>query len=146
MDEHKKIIEINGVKLEVDLRQAKVISSYKVGDSIKLLKKEYDCWKVYPGVIVGFTEFKNLPTIEILYLDYSAIAYTIFNSETKTIEIAAFNKYEVMFSKSDIIAKLDVEIHRAEEDLRDKKQRKKAFLETFSKAFKDEMITNEVIK
>jgi len=35
--ENKKIIEVNGVKLEVDLSSAKVIEEYRVGDVIKVL-------------------------------------------------------------------------------------------------------------
>lgn len=36
MEENKKIIEVNGIKMEIDLREAKIINNYKVGDSVKL--------------------------------------------------------------------------------------------------------------
>ena len=35
-NENKRIIEVNGVKMEIDLRQAKVIDNYKVGDYVKV--------------------------------------------------------------------------------------------------------------
>ena len=38
--EEKRIVEIDGVKIEVDLRTAKRVDSYKVGDNVKILEKE----------------------------------------------------------------------------------------------------------
>ena len=37
----KRIIEINGVKLEVDLSQARVVENYRIGDNVKILQNEY---------------------------------------------------------------------------------------------------------
>ena len=65
MEDSKRIIEIDGVKVEVDLRTAKRVDSFKVGDNIKILDKEYDNYKVKPGIIVDFAEFQELPTIVI---------------------------------------------------------------------------------
>ena len=39
--EYMKTIEINGVKLEIDLRTAKRVDTFKIGDNVKVLKKEY---------------------------------------------------------------------------------------------------------
>ena len=60
--------------MEIDLRQAKVINNFKVGDTIKVLIKQYSEYKSNVGMIVGFDEFQKLPTIVIAYLDidYSA--------------------------------------------------------------------------
>lgn len=40
MDDGKRIIEIDGVKIEVDLRTAKRIDTYRVGDNVKILNKD----------------------------------------------------------------------------------------------------------
>ena len=37
----KQIVEINGVKFEVDMSSAKIISEYKIGDKINVLVKDY---------------------------------------------------------------------------------------------------------
>lgn len=68
-DQNKRVIEINGVKLEVDMRYAKRVDELRVGSKVKVLNKEYSSYKVYPGVIVGFEEFDNLPTIVVAYLE-----------------------------------------------------------------------------
>ena len=66
----KKVIEINGAKLEVDLREAKSIESYKVGDYVKVLKKNYgDSYCIYIGQVVSLDNFAVLPTITIAYLE-----------------------------------------------------------------------------
>ena len=40
--EEKRIVEIDGVKIEVDLRTAKRIDTFRVGDNVKVLCKEYN--------------------------------------------------------------------------------------------------------
>jgi hypothetical protein len=37
----KTIIEVSGVKLEVDLRQARRIEEIRIGDRVKVLTKDY---------------------------------------------------------------------------------------------------------
>jgi hypothetical protein len=36
MEENKRIVEIDGVKIEVDLRSAKRIDTFRVGDNVKV--------------------------------------------------------------------------------------------------------------
>jgi hypothetical protein len=133
----KRIIEINGVKMEVDLRNAKTVSSYKVGDTIKVLKKGYSGYDVHFGVIIGFTEFKKLPTVEILYLkdNYSSadIDFLCYNAETEDVEIAPVHPYETLFSEASIVEKLDKQISNKEEELRTLRAKKAAFLQHFGK-------------
>lgn len=93
------VVEVGGVKLEVDLRTAKRIDVLRVGDRVKLLKKgsQYDQTKVYPGVIVGFEPFKSMPTILVAALisEYSAF-------DIKVIPITAETKdYEMVVSIDD---------------------------------------------
>ena len=35
--DNKKIVEVNGIKLEVDMRYAKRIDEFRVGDTVKVL-------------------------------------------------------------------------------------------------------------
>jgi hypothetical protein len=134
----KRVIEINGVKMEVDLRNAKTVNSYKVGDTIKVLKKNYSgSYDVHFGVIIGFTEFTELPTIEILYLkdNYSSadIDFLCYNAETEDVEIAPVHPYETLFSEASIVEKLDKQISNKEEELRTLRAKKAAFLQHFGK-------------
>lgn len=97
----KKIIEINGVKLEVDLSQAKVISNYKVGDTVKVLIKEYSNYDSHVGVIIGFDNFEKLPTIIIAYLKIgyqdAQVKMVYFNAESENIEITMASDKELNF-------------------------------------------------
>ena len=120
--EDKRIIEINGVKLEVDLRNALNVESYKIGDNVKVLIEEYNNnFKSYPGVIIGFDNFKKLPTILIAYLvtDYSSakIEFEYFNSKTEKVEICPASKNEIPFEKSKVLELLDSQIIKAEESV-----------------------------
>lgn len=67
----KTIIEINGVKMEVDLRHATIIhQNLKIGSKVKVLDKSssYSGVQVYAGIIVGFENFPSLPTITVAYI------------------------------------------------------------------------------
>ena len=76
----KKIIEVNGVKMELDARTASVssVDTYRVGDSVTLLLSEQSygsakSTKALPGVSVDFANFTGNPTIIVCYLtdDYN---------------------------------------------------------------------------
>lgn len=131
--DEKRIIEINGIKMEVDLRYAKRVDSYRVGDSVKALIRNYgDSFTAYPGVIVGFTEFQNRPCIDLLYLKQDGeVAFKSITKDDKDTEIAPFNQFEEDFDKVSVLEKLNRQIEQAEEAVRMTKAKKEAFLKFF---------------
>lgn len=135
MEENKRVVEINGVKLEVDLREAKKVENYKVGDSIRVLVKKYDDWKTCYGVILDFTEFTNRPAIDILYIDedYSEveIKFRTISNVSKDIEIAPINGVDIDFKRGNIVEKLNRKIETKEEELRVLEAKKKSFKKYF---------------
>ena len=141
-EESKRIVEINGVKLEVDLREAKVIGCYKVGDPVRILhpKNNYNDAEIRAGVIVGFCEFEKTPAIEILELDQSYSGATfkmivIGDGLNENIQIAPYDKYEGLISQGDIVTKFDRQIQQKELELADLKLKKQYFINDFAKAF-----------
>jgi len=141
MESKKQIIEVNGVKLEIDLRDAKVISNFKVGDPVKVLVKDYSDYKSYLGIIIGFDEFEKHPTIVVAYLrsDYSSatIEFVYFNSLSKDVEICTVNEWDLPYTKSDIISKMNAELFKKEEEVRELKEKKNYFLNAFGKYFEN---------
>lgn len=142
--EEKRIVEINGVKLELDYRNAKLseVSSYKVGDVVKLLKKEYDdSYKVHTGIIVGFEPFQNLPTIIVAYLkssfSSSEIEFEYINSQTKgDVELSpAQNDKALLLDKEKIVKRMDRDVATKREEIEELEWRKQYFLENFGAAF-----------
>ena len=136
-ESQKQVFNIQGFQIETDLQSAEEVKRYKVGDSVKVRwKKAYSTTHdTYPGVIINFTNFDNLPTLEILYVksDYSgaSIEFLTFNSESKGVEIAPISEYEFLFDRLDIQDKLDRAINLKEEELRVLKAKRKAFLSCF---------------
>lgn len=133
-ENEKTIIEINGVKLEVDLRHAKRIDQFRVGDRVKVLKKEYaDTFASYPGVIVGFDNFKNLPTIVVCYLKTGydpKVCFGHINAEAKEIEICHTSDADKM-AKSFVVDTLDREIKKKQAELEDLEAKKAYFLANY---------------
>jgi hypothetical protein len=87
-------IEINGIKMEVDMRHAKRIEELRIGDRVKLLiENPYSSpkHKVHPGIIIGFEPFTTLPTIIVAYIDknYSAVdmKFAYINKSSVDVEM-----------------------------------------------------------
>ena len=69
MENNKKIVEIDGIKLEIDMRTAKRIDQFKVGDKVKILVKKYDTFVLFHNFV--FSHF-----IHFLFSLY--IIHTLF--------------------------------------------------------------------
>jgi len=138
-EETKRIIEINGVKLEVDLRNAKQINQFKIGDKVKVLVPGYnDQIEIWPGMIVGFDDFKSRPAIVVAYLETSynsASIKIVYVSNDSKIEITAADEFWIPITKSNVIDIMDREINKKELELIDLQNKKEFFLKRFGKYF-----------
>lgn len=143
-DTNKRVIEINGIKMEVDLRHAKRIDEFRVGSRVKLLKRNYgDTFSVHMGVIASFDEFVQRPSIVVAYIDDSSITtaalkFATINKDTKEFEIAPAYESDLEFSKADILAQMDRAIEVEKVKLYDLEERRRYFLANFGKFFNSE--------
>jgi hypothetical protein len=140
-DNNFQTVEINGVKLEVDMRTARKIENYRVGDRVKVLVKDYSTYKPYPGVIVAFDLFDAMPTITIAYLDtsYSGtdIKFAYLNGkEDNATEIAPYND-DIQVDKATVLDKLEGEINKKRAEIEDLESKKAYFNKNFQKYFSD---------
>ena len=137
MDENKRIIEVNGVKLEVDLRTAKRIDEFRVGDTVKVLDNRNDRNEVRTGVITDFANFKELPTIMVAvykagdYWSDPTIEFIHYNANTEGIEIVGVSAEEIMVSKETIVNKFDDEIAKQRDKLNDLIIKRDTFVKYF---------------
>jgi len=142
-EEESRIIEVSGVKMEIDLRHAKVVEKYRVGDGVKVLVKKYtDTFESYPGVIIGFDAFVQRPTIIIAYLEasYSAAEIKIvhLNSSSPDVEIVPVTVGEFMLSERCRVEELlDRGILKAEQALEAEIAKKTYFQKYFGMLFED---------
>ena|ERR1700690_73715 len=138
----KTMIEINGIKMEIDLRHAKKIEQYRIGSNVKVLKKDYgDNYKSHYGTIVGFDNFEALPTIVICYLDISyseaKVNFLYFNEKTKDVEICAMSETDKIIDQVDCVIQLDREIAKLESQALDLKAKKEYFLKHYNMHFNE---------
>jgi hypothetical protein len=136
----KKIIEINGVKMEIDLRHAtQIYTNLKIGSKVKVLVKEYSDCKVYHGVIVGFENFASMPTIEVCYLEANygepKLKFASVNSKTsEKVEIVPAIDWSPLAKKEEILKWFDDEIRKTEDNikiLKGKKEYCEKYLDVF---------------
>lgn len=135
--EEKRIVEINGMKLEVDMRYARRIDEFKVGDTVKVLDKRNDKNEMRTGVITDFANFKELPTIMVAiykagsYWEKPTIEFIPFNAETEDIEIVGVSAEEIIVSKETIVQKFDDEIAKKRDELNDLIIKRDTFVKYF---------------
>lgn len=135
------VIEVNGVKLEVDLRTAKRIDQLQIGSRVKCLVKTYDSWAVYPGVVVGFDPFPSKPTINVAYINTGyggGLTFKAFHSGVTDFEVVADvdeNRLEV--DKAAFLKKMDNEIEAKRIELQKVEDQKAYFLKNFGAYFAD---------
>jgi hypothetical protein len=144
MDSEKTIIEINGVKLEVDLRHAKRVDTFQVGTQVKVLEKAttYNAAKVHSGVIVGFEPFEAMPTIVVCYLEigYNAadlkFAYINPTKESREKwELVASVDDDLPVKKQDVLSKMDREIEAKRTEIAEIERKRVYFLHHFGRYF-----------
>lgn len=110
MNSEKRIVEINGVKMEVDLSTCRRIDEFRVGDAVKILHKgnDYRSDTIFVGTIVEFVNFKELPTIKIAVFkqDYhgsAEIEFIYYNKNTKEYEIIPAMKSDLTLEKAPLL-------------------------------------------
>lgn len=137
MDENKRIIEINGVRLEVDLRSARRIDEFRVGDTVKVLDTRNNKNEMRTGVITDFANFKELPTLIVAmykagdYWSEPSIEFITYNSDTKGIEIVGVSAEELIVSRETIVQKFDDEIAKKRDKLNDLIIKRDTFVKYF---------------
>ena len=133
----KKIIEVNGVKLEVDMRYARRIDEFRVGDNVKVLDKRSGKNELKSGVITDFANFKDLPTIMVAVYDTGdywtapTIRFIPYNSDTEDIEIVGVSAEETIVSRETIVQQFDDEIVKQRDKLNDLIIKRDTFVKYF---------------
>ena len=139
MDENKRIIEINGIKLEVDLRSARRIDEFRVGDNVKVLDSRNGKSLVRSGIITDFANFKELPTLIVAmycppdYWSKPSIEFLYYNSQTEDVEIVGVSAEEVIVSRETVVQKFDDEIAKKRDELNDLIIKRDTFVKYFGK-------------
>lgn len=130
-----KIIEINGMKFEVDERTATLrqLSTISVGSRVKVLKDE----RVYYGVIIGFEPFPENPVVIVAYIDttyYSSpadIKFLYYSSKSKEQVIVSTEEDKLGIEKEDIVMRIERDISKKEQEIRELNDKKNYFLKQF---------------
>ena len=138
------IVEVKGIKLNVDLSNTMGQEPLRVGSRVKVLVKEYsESYKPYPGIIVGFDNFRNLPTINVAYckMEYneSSIIFVSINAKSDPdVEIIPDrNDKGLEVNKSEVLRRMDRKIDSLRNEVAELEAKKDFFLRSFGKWFVD---------
>lgn len=134
MDDNK-IIEINGVKFEVDARTATLrqLSTIRIGAKVKVLKDD----QVKYGTVIGFEPFAENPVVIICYIDsqyYSSapdFKFLYFSAKSKEQVVVSSEDDDVGLERDDVVMKIDKAIAQKEVEIKDLEDKKRYFLSKF---------------
>jgi len=133
-------VMINGTKFEIDLSTARKIDQYRIGDSVKVLDKNYNGYQIKNGVITEFVNFKELPTIVVAtfktqYGALPTIEFVYFNVNTKDMELAPATDHENRLDKNAVVKQFEIEIQTRKREIEELEAKKNWFIENFQKWF-----------
>lgn len=133
------VVEINGVKLQVDLRTARRVEELRVGSKVKVMTKDYSGHHVFPGVVCGFEPFQKLPTIIVCYLaigyDKAELKTVAYNAESKDVEIVASIDDVLLVDQSEVTKFFDREQAKLEQQIVDLQAKRDYFVRMFGAYF-----------
>lgn len=140
MNEHMRTIEVGGLKFDVDMRTAKKVETYKVGDKVKVLWKSYSGYNASPGVIVGIDAFQKLPTIVIAYIENpldgsGKLNFAYLNEKNTETEICPMSEDDVVPNRETILAFFQRAIDVTNRELENIRAKKEYFLRQYGTAF-----------
>lgn len=144
MEQQQEVVEveINGVKMQVDMRYARRIEHLRVGSLVKVLVKEYSGHAVHPGVVVGFEPFQNLPTIVVAYviINFSSSELKIlhYNAQSKDCEIVAAVDDDLSVNKAQVLSWFDREQTKLERQMQELDEKRQYFLARFGRYWEKE--------
>jgi hypothetical protein len=133
-----RTIEINGVKLDIDLRQATIrkAEALRIGSKVKVLTKTYSGYDVKPGVVIGFDAFQKLPSIQIATACSSDLYSVLtFNANTTETEVVLASDEEILLDRDAMLKNFDRQIEAKKRELETLRERKALFERHFGEAF-----------
>lgn len=136
-EQESTTVEVNGIKYEVDLRGAKKIQQFKVGDRVKVLIKGYGTdYTVHAGVIVGIDAFKALPTVVVAYMPTNAwtdpsVQFAYLNAQTKDTEIVPMAGDEIIPTRDTILSMFGRALDRKRVEIAEIEAKREYFLRRF---------------
>lgn len=118
------------------------VTFVRIGDRVKIMKKTYDNkYQSYPGIVVSFDNFKDLPTFNIVYVDaqYNScniimVAYNESTTDYKVCFVPNDSK-ELDIDKTMILKYFEKAIETKKNELSDLMYKMSYFEKNFGKFF-----------
>jgi hypothetical protein len=138
----RMIVEVNGMKLDVDMRTARRIDTLQIGSRVKVLTKSpYESSvKIRPGVVAAFEPFPSKPSIVVAVLDISyseaKLEFLTYNADSKDVEvIASIDDDMLTINRADVHSRIEREIATKQREIEDLERRRDWFDVNFAAYF-----------
>lgn len=137
-------IRIGDMQVEVGDKYIKSKGNFKIGSRVKLLKKKYSDWEVYPAIIADYSPFEGLPTLTIMYIVDGfppKVELAHLHEKTDDLRICEDTSgLRLQVSKAICIERLDYDIQSCRAKLDEAISRRKYLLENFKEFFSEEEV------
>ena len=134
-------VTIGEMKVAISADKAQTTHTYRVGDRIKVLVKDYSEYNVFYGVVCDFDNFKNLPSITVVYIENKygkgEMKFAAINTQTgDKFEIAQCSpEQRIDIEKGDIIQRMQQEIDKKQAEIDDIYRKMNYFDKMFGRWF-----------
>lgn len=132
----KRLVQIGSVQVEVDLASARPASCFRIGETVRVLEKDYSSIKSYTGFIVEFVEAFRKPALLVAVVrpEYGRALSVDFVTYTGDDDRLALMPLHVRdFDLDEALSILDAQIARDRATLQDLMHRRNAFAHAFGR-------------
>lgn len=147
MESNVRIIEVNGQKFEVDMREARKIEAYRVGNRVKVLVKASwgETYATHPGVIVGIDGFQALPTIVVAYMPNplsgdGKIEFAHLNAKSKDVEIVPMTEDAILPTRETMLSNFARAIQTKQKEIDELAMKRDWFLKQYGLAYESVVV------
>jgi hypothetical protein len=132
----RRLVQIGNIQVEVDWSTARPANAFRIGDTVRVLEKNYDGIKSWDGFIVELLDMRGKPnlivaTVKRSYEGGVKVEFITYDGERETWQIAP---HQVAgFSLDEALSILDAQIANDRAKLEDLTRRRNAFAFAFGR-------------
>ena len=134
-------ITVGEMKVSISRDQAQTTNTYRIGDRVKILVKDYSDYSVYYGIIAAFDNFKNLPSITVCYIENKygkgEMKFCAINKQMgdKFEIVPCLESDKIDIDQGDIVERMQAEIDKKQAEIEDIHRKINYFNKMFRKWF-----------
>jgi hypothetical protein len=133
---NKRLVQIGNVQVEVDLASARPANAFRIGDTVRVLEKDYSGIKSFTGFITEFIEHRGYPAVIVAIIKRAydksiKVEFATYNEDSTNLQLVPLMVRE--FDRDEALSVLDAQIAHDRAELQELNRKRTAFAFAFGR-------------